>query len=474
MITGGTGFVGKTLLSKLLTSCVEIGQIFLLVRPKSPQTPQMRLKALLDHPIFSPDLINSEMLTKVTAISGDICSENLGISEKDRQTLTENVSVIIHSAATLKFNERLDVALNTNVKGSIRLLELAKECKKLKSFIYVSTAYVNSDKPNCIIDEVFCTRDFNPYTLMDKVGKMTTKELETATPQLLKDMPNSYTFTKKCAEWVMQDHEKELPLSIVRPSIVVGAWRDPFPGWVEGFTGMNGLVAAYGTGAVKVLRSYKDNIIDVICVDFVVNLIICAAWERVNANGTTIYHCGTSMENPLLFRDIVKYSDVIVKYPYKGIVGFPLVLQIPNPVLFYLSDILLHYVPALIADLVAFLLGKKMKAVAFYNKMDQFRDVVQFFILSEFKFNVRNMQCLMKRMNLEDRKVFLLRLDDINWSDLRKPYWLEIKKNVLMDNGEDIEFTRKKLDRITKRIQILSIFAIFGILYICSICVYYK
>jgi len=119
-------------------------------------------------------------------------------------------------------------------------------------------------------------------------------------------------------------------------------------------------------------------------------------------------------------------------------------------------------------------LGKKMKAVAFYNKMDQFRDVVQFFILSEFKFNVRNMQCLMKRMNLEDRKVFLLRLDDINWSDLRKPYWLEIKKNVLMDNGEDIEFTRKKLDRITKRIQILSIFAIFGILYICSICVYYK
>jgi len=109
-------------------------------------------------------------------------------------------------------------------------------------------------------------------------------------------------------------------------------------------------------------------------------------------------------------------------------------------------------------------LGKKMKAVAFYNKMDQFRDVVQFFILSEFKFSVKNLQFLMKKMNLEDQKVFLLRLDDIIWSDLRKPYWLEIKKNVLKDNEEDIEFARKKLDRIARRIKIISFFVI-GILY---------
>lgn len=47
------------------------------------------------------------MLSKVKIISGDITLDNLGMSQEDINTLTEDVTVVFHSAATVKFNEPL-------------------------------------------------------------------------------------------------------------------------------------------------------------------------------------------------------------------------------------------------------------------------------------------------------------------------------------------------------------------------------
>jgi len=50
-ITGGTGFIGKVLIEKLLRSCPKVGKLFILIRPKRSQDIQQRLDDLLDSPV---------------------------------------------------------------------------------------------------------------------------------------------------------------------------------------------------------------------------------------------------------------------------------------------------------------------------------------------------------------------------------------------------------------------------------------
>lgn len=50
-ITGGTGFMGKVLVEKLLRSCPDIKNIYLLMRPKKGQDVQQRLQELLNAPV---------------------------------------------------------------------------------------------------------------------------------------------------------------------------------------------------------------------------------------------------------------------------------------------------------------------------------------------------------------------------------------------------------------------------------------
>lgn len=57
-------------------------------------------------------------------ICGDITQDQLGISENDQQTLFRNVSIVFHSAATVKFDEKLQLSVKINMLGTKRLVEL--------------------------------------------------------------------------------------------------------------------------------------------------------------------------------------------------------------------------------------------------------------------------------------------------------------------------------------------------------------
>lgn len=50
-VTGGTGFVGKALIEKLLRSCQGLKTIFLLIRPKRGKDIQLRFQELLENPV---------------------------------------------------------------------------------------------------------------------------------------------------------------------------------------------------------------------------------------------------------------------------------------------------------------------------------------------------------------------------------------------------------------------------------------
>ena len=79
---------------------------------------------------------NPDSLNKVLAVAGDIEMPGLGISSERREEIYRNVSVIIHSAATIKFNEPLKVAMNINYNGTKRILELAHQAQSMAVSFY--------------------------------------------------------------------------------------------------------------------------------------------------------------------------------------------------------------------------------------------------------------------------------------------------------------------------------------------------
>ena len=53
--------------------------------------------------------------------------------------------------------------------------------------------------------------------------------VEAITPHLLGDHPNTYTFTKCLAEYVLAEQAQDLPVVIFRPSIIGASLREPVP-----------------------------------------------------------------------------------------------------------------------------------------------------------------------------------------------------------------------------------------------------
>lgn len=55
----------------------------------------------------------------------------LGISPTDRDLLRREVNVVFHVAATVRFDEKLKIALGINVNGTKEVVQLCKEVKNL-------------------------------------------------------------------------------------------------------------------------------------------------------------------------------------------------------------------------------------------------------------------------------------------------------------------------------------------------------
>lgn len=56
-ITGGSGFMGKVLIEKLLRSCPDIGQVFVLLREKKGKSSGERVQELVKIPVGRRDIV---------------------------------------------------------------------------------------------------------------------------------------------------------------------------------------------------------------------------------------------------------------------------------------------------------------------------------------------------------------------------------------------------------------------------------
>uniref|UniRef100_A0A8D8SAE7 Fatty acyl-CoA reductase n=1 Tax=Cacopsylla melanoneura TaxID=428564 RepID=A0A8D8SAE7_9HEMI len=277
-ITGATGFMGKVLLEKLIRSCPEIGMIYILVRPKLGKSQVRRFYEIFEGPFF--ERMKSECpnyLSKVRLVSGDCLKPNLGLSDEDRSLLCACVDCVFHAAAAVRFDTSLRVAVITNVRATVDLLNMARAMPHLKAFVFVSTAYSNCDNEH--IEEKFYEPPIPWLTLTLMAETLSETMLTKITPGILGKWPNAYALTKCVAEDVVRSKGDKLPIAIVRPSIVIATSKEPIAGWINNFYGPTGVVAGAGIGLLRSLHCDGNMLADLVPVDMVINCMIAAAWD---------------------------------------------------------------------------------------------------------------------------------------------------------------------------------------------------
>ncbi|XP_042370358.1 fatty acyl-CoA reductase 1-like, partial [Plectropomus leopardus] len=118
-------------------------------------------------------------------------------------------------------------ALQLNVIATQQLLSLAQQMHHLEAFVHISTAYANCNRKH--IDEVIYPPPVEPRKLIESLEWMDDGIVRDITPRLIGDRPNTYTYTKALAEYVVQQEQDKLNIAIIRPSIVGASWQEPFP-----------------------------------------------------------------------------------------------------------------------------------------------------------------------------------------------------------------------------------------------------
>ena len=76
--------------------------MYVLVRAKRGQDPGARLASLLAGPLFEK---LSGVTGRVAAVYGDLELPGLGISSEDAALLARDVEIVLHCAATVRFDE---------------------------------------------------------------------------------------------------------------------------------------------------------------------------------------------------------------------------------------------------------------------------------------------------------------------------------------------------------------------------------
>lgn len=131
-LTGGTGFLGKILIEKLLRSCSRLKKIYVLIRPNSSSNPQKRLNDLFSCEVFKQIRENQPyLLTKVEPINGNVTYPGLGISYDCLIKLKREVHIVLHSAATIRFDEPLKKALEINLCGTEGVINFCNQLDNL-------------------------------------------------------------------------------------------------------------------------------------------------------------------------------------------------------------------------------------------------------------------------------------------------------------------------------------------------------
>lgn len=217
------------------------------------------------------------MLEKIIPVEGDVTLLKLGLSQNSLKAM-ENVSIIFHAAASVRFDDTFKYAVLLNTRGTRETLRFAETLKQIKVVLHVSTTYCNV-KSKIVKEEIYpALADWkDSIRIAENIDPYVLDVLE---QKYSRYMPNTYTFSKNLSEQIINDYKSRLPIVCFRPSIVISTMKDPFPGWIDNFNGPVGLLVGCGMGITRTMYCNPDNIADFTPVDVSIKAMIVAAWKR--------------------------------------------------------------------------------------------------------------------------------------------------------------------------------------------------
>ncbi|ALC43137.1 CG34342 [Drosophila busckii] len=409
LITGGTGFVGKVLTEKLLRA-FGLRKIYMLIRSKDNMSVQERLRSFF------------------------------------------NESIVFNVVASVKFNEKLSDAIDINVLGTKKILDLAMEMQQLKSFVHISTLYCNCNRK--FIKEQVYENEIGYEKIMQISRTFDDDTLEKLRHCLIGQMPNTYTMTKKCAENLVNHRAFHMPAGIFRPPIVMSTYKDPFPGWTDNLYGPSGLCTWSARGLVRCIYGTANCKANMVPADYVVNAMIASAWDiarryeqhenQLDGKSELPVYNYVSDVNNITWGQYMRLARQGFHEPFdKALWCFSYVI-IPSKPLHCAIAFFLHNIPAYILDLIAMATGQKRIYVKAYQKISRIIDMMAWFGLKEWKFAHRNIDELSERLPVGERAKLQFNIATINWSEYFRSYLSGIRRYFFKDNANDNKLQQRK------------------------------
>jgi thioester reductase-like protein len=256
LLTGATGFVGMEILARYLERTDR--QVIATVRAADEAEATARLRGTVACLYGDEDAYADRLV----ALPADIEHPDLGLTLAARDRLAEQVTDIVHSAASVSFSLPLDRSREINVEGTRRVLELADHCMRhggIEHFSYISTAYVaGTHKGEFGEDDLDVGQRFR----------------------------NPYEQSKFEAEHLVRAQDGLLPIQIFRPSIVVG---ERTSGWTPAFNVLYSPLKAFVRGSLPAVPARRSAPVDVVPVDYVADAVFELTQDPVDGAGST-YH----------------------------------------------------------------------------------------------------------------------------------------------------------------------------------------
>lgn len=456
-LTGATGFVGKVLIEKILYSCPNVAGFYILIRPKRGKSIEERIDHLLGIKLF--DRLRNrdpDFSSKIMPINGDIYEPELGISAKDVETLKEKVSIVYHSAASVRFDDPIRLAVEMNVRGTEKILKLCRRLKKLVSAVHVSTAYANCDRTQ-ILESIYPPpTNYQKWTGL--IDWMDDASLEKLTPSLLGERPNTYTYTKAIAEHLIaeeaakeEDPSLRIPMAIVRPSIVGASWKEPFPGWIDNFNGPTGIFAAIGNGLLRVMKGDAEATADVIPVDVTVNVLIASAWFTATQrpDATVVYNCTTGAINRLTWGQMEKVcTATFINNPLDRAIRVPHAVFTKKTMWHSCKRFIDEVLPAYVLDLGLGLMGRKTEFIRLQDRLAKTTTCLEFFTSNGWDFGADNVLQLKKSLSAHDKHTFNFDVAEMDWNEYLENYVIGTKVYALKENIANLPVARKHMRRL--------------------------
>ena len=248
-LTGFPGFIAERLVERLARHDT---QFFLLVQPQFVEKATDAIERIAEQ--------TGTPLENFALIEGDITEASLGVSEDDLQTIREETTSVFHLAAAYDLAIDKQTAYRVNLEGTRNVNALCRSLPNLRRYNYVSTCYV-AGKRN---------------------GRILETELEHAS-----GFRNYYEETKYLAELEVEKLKADLPVTIFRPSVVVG---DSQTGETAKYDGIYYLIQYLrkAPGLLRFINVGNTQVsLNLVPVDFVVKGIAALASDE-NAVGKTI------------------------------------------------------------------------------------------------------------------------------------------------------------------------------------------